>query len=349
MQLRYDALAGQLARRIAPLYVVHGDEPLLVLEAADAIRAAARRAGCSEREVFVAEAHFRWDGFVAAGASPGLFSARRLIDLRIPSGKPGSDGAAALVRYAARLGPDDVTLVTLPRLDRAAQGSDWFTALASAGAAVAVPTLERAELPAWIAARLARNHQRAESETLAFLADRCEGNLIAAHQEIEKLALLLPQGMLDHDDVEEVVADVARYDVRDLSEAWLSGDAARMLRVVAMLRSVAEPVNLALWQLAEDVRAIAAVHDALRGGIPIAAAVRTARAWGRRQAALERAARRASPGTTAPLLHELAGIDALAKGHGFGDAWDALVSVALALCGHTTMLTLAGPRAGVAA
>ena len=349
MQLRYDALAGQLARKLAPLYIVHGDDPLLVLEAADAIRAAARRAGCSEREVFVAESHFRWDALVSAGASPGLFSARRLIDLSIPSGKPGTEGAAALVRYARELGPDDVTLVTLPRLDRTAQASDWFTALARAGTSIAVPTVGRAELPEWIAARLARGHQRATSETLSFLADRCEGNLVAAHQEIEKLALLLPPGMLDHDEVEEVVADVARYDVRDLSEAWLSGDAARVLRIVAMLRGVAEPVNLALWQLAEDLRAIAAVGDALRDGMPLAAALRAARAWGRRQAALERATRRVAADATASLLHELAAIDALAKGHGVGDPWDALVSVALALCGHPAMLALRAPRSSLAA
>lgn len=349
MQLRYDALAGQLSRKLAALYVVHGDEALLVMEAADAIRAAARHAGCSEREVFVAEAHFRWDDFVAAGASPGLFSSRRLIDLRIPSGKPGTDGAAALVRYVAKLGPDDVTLITLPRLDRATQSSEWFTALASAGTCVAVPTLERTELPAWIAARIARSRQQAGTETLAFLADRCEGNLVAAHQEIEKLALLLPQGMLDHDDVERVVADVARYDVRDLSEAWLSGDAVRTLRIVAVLRGVAEPVNLALWQLAEDARAILAVHDARRDGMPIAAALRAARAWGRRQAALERATRRVAADAAMSLLRELAGVDALAKGQGVGDPWDALEAAALALAGHPIMLALSGSRPSLAA
>lgn len=334
MQLRYDALAGRLARKVASLYVVHGDEPLLVQETADAIRAAAHRVGCGEREVFVADTHFRWENLLAAGASIGLFSARRLIDLRIPSGKPGAEGASALVRYAAHLGPDDVTLVTLPRLDRAAQGSEWFSALSGAGVCIAAPTLERAELPAWIAERLARYGQRMESETLAFLADRCEGNLVAAQQEIEKLALLLPQGMLAHDDVERAVADVARYDVRDLSEAWLAGDAVRTLRIVAVLRDAAEPVTLALWQLAEDARAIAAVHDALEGGAPIAAALRAARAWGRRQATLERASSRVSTNIAMALLRDMAGIDALAKGHGNGDPWDALVSAALALCGR---------------
>jgi DNA polymerase-3 subunit delta len=349
MQLRHDALAGHLARKLAPLYVVHGDEPLLVLEAGDAIRAAARRAGCGEREVFIVEGHFRWDSLVAAGASPGLFSARRLIEVSIPTGKPGADGASALVRFAAHLGADDVTLVTLPRLDRATLHSEWFTALAEAGIAVSVPALERTELPAWIAARLARNHQRAGSDTLAFLADRCEGNLVAAHQEIEKLALLLPQGMLAHDDVEDVVADVARYDVRDLSEAWLSGDAVRMLRIVAVLRGMGEPVNLALWQFAEDLRAITAVQQSLQAGMAMAAALRGARAWGRRQAALERATRRVAPAAAAPLLHGLAGIDALAKGYGAGDPWNALVAAALVLCGHPAMLAFAGPRSLVAA
>jgi DNA polymerase-3 subunit delta len=331
MQLRAADLDRHLAGKLQPLYVIHGDEPLFALEAADAIRAAARRAGCEEREVFIVDQHFRWDAFVAAHANLGLFGSRKLIDVRIPTGKPGVDGAQALEQHAQRLDPDNVTLITLPRIDRTAQASAWFTALADHGVAIAVAPLERAALPGWIAERLARNRQRASRETLAFLAERCEGNLLAARQEIDKLALLLPQGALAHDDVERAVADVARYDIHELSEAWLAGDTARALRIIDVLRGEGEPITLVIWQLGEDLHALAGVRDAVAGGDSLQAALRTSRVWGKRQGALERAVRRVTAGRVPVLLHALAELDALAKGIGRGDPWDALVSLAIAL------------------
>jgi DNA polymerase-3 subunit delta len=334
VQLRPQDLAAHLARKLAPLYVVHGDEPLAAIEAADAIREAARRAGCDEREVFIVDQHFRWDGFVAAGANLGLFAARRLLDVRIASGKPGTEGATALERHARNLPADDVTLISLPRLDRNAQSSSWFSALAENGVTIAVVPVERAALPAWIAERLARNEQRAAPDTLTFLAERCEGNLLAARQEIDKLALLLPPGELKHDEVERAVADVARFDVQELSEAWLAGDAARTLRIVEGLRGEGEPITLVAWQLGEDLHALAAVHEAIGRGQAAASAVRNVRAWGRRQAALERAVRRIGMADALPLLRALAGVDALAKGIGNGDPWDSLVAIALRMCGR---------------
>lgn len=330
--LRAGDVDAHLARNLARLYVIHGDEPLAAMEAGDSIRAAARRAGCDERDVFIVEQHFRWDAFVAANATLGLFASRKLIDIRIPSGKPGVEGAQVLERHARALDPDGVTLITLPRVDRATQSSGWFSALAEAGVAIAVAPIERAALPAWITGRLARNDQRVARETLAFLAERCEGNLLAAKQEIDKLGLLLPRGLLGHDDVERAVADVARYDIHELSEAWLSGDAARTLRIVDALRAEGEPVTLAVWQLGEDVHALAAVRDAMAGGQSLQTAVRGARVWGKRQPALERAARRTSPARIERLTHGLAELDALAKGLGARDPWNMLVSLALDLC-----------------
>jgi len=286
MQLRAHELDAHLAQTLKPLYVVHGDEPLAAIEAADAIRGAARRAGCDEREVFIVEQHFRWDAFVAANANLGLFATRKLIDVRIPSGKPGTEGAAALERHARNLPADNVTLISLPRIDRTTQSSAWFTALAECGVLVAVAPIDRAALPQWIAARLARNDQRASLDTLAFLAERCEGNLLAARQEIEKLALLLPPGTLAHEDVERAVANVARYDIQELSEAWLRGDASRALRVVDGLRSEGEPIALVAWQLGEDLHALSAVHEAMRNGMSLGSAIRNVRVWGKRQAAL---------------------------------------------------------------
>jgi DNA polymerase-3 subunit delta len=334
MQLRFDELDAHLAKKLAPLYVVHGDEPLFAVEAGDAIRAAARRAGCTEREVFVVEQHFRWDAFASANANLGLFASRRLVDVRIPSGKPGVEGAAALERHANALSPDDVTLITLPRVDRTAQHSAWFAALAKHGVVVAVASLDRQAMPAWIAERLARNQQRVARDTLAFLADRCEGNLLAARQEIDKLALLLPNGTLAHDDVERAVANVARYDFQELSEAWLTGDASRVLRIVDGLRAEGEPVTVAVWQLGEDLHALASVHEAAARGVSVANAVRGARVWGKRLPALERAARRVRADAVAPLVAALAKHDALAKGLGRGDPWEHVVDIGLALCGR---------------
>ena len=333
MNVRPDDLASRLSRELAPLYVVHGDEPLLVLEAGDAIRAAARKAGIVEREVFVVEPGFRWDAFLGANANLGLFGERKLVDLRIPSGKPGNEGAKALERHAASPNPDNVTLVTLPRLDRATQSSAWFAALAEAGVCVAVQAPEREALPRWIAGRLARQKQQASAETLAFLADHCEGNLLAARQEIEKLALLLPEGSLDHDAVQAAVADVARYDVFGASEAWLAGDAARVVRILSVLEAEGDGLQLGVWALGEDLHAIAAVQSLTRSGTPVAVAMREARVWGRRQAALERAVRRIAPRDLEAMLHALARLDALAKGLGHGSAWDDLTALALGVAG----------------
>ncbi len=333
MNVRPDDLAAHLARTLAPLYVVHGDEPLLALEAGDAIRAAARNAGADERDVLVVEPGFKWDAFIGANANASLFGDRKLVDLRIPSGKPGMEGSKALEAYAANPNPDNVTLITLPRLDKATQSTAWFAALVDAGVIVAVQPLNREALPRWVAGRLARQKQKASPETLAFLADHCEGNLLAARQEIEKLGLLLPEGPLAHDAVEAAVADVARYDVFAASEAWLVGDAARALRVLCVLEAEGDGPQLALWALGEDLHALAAVQAMTRDGAPMASALRNARVWGKRQAALERAARRVTPGTVERLLAGLAQVDALSKGIGRGNAWDELTVLALDFAG----------------
>jgi DNA polymerase-3 subunit delta len=334
VNVRPNQLAAQLARTLAPVYVVHGDELLLALEAGDAIRAAARKAGCEEREVLVVERGFGWDAFTAANANLGLFGTRKLVDLRIPGGKPGTEGAKALEACGSNPNPDSVLLVTLPRLDRAAQASAWFMALDEAGVVVAVYPLERDELPAWIAARLARQKQRADDETLALIADRCEGNLFAARQEIEKLGLVLPEGAITREDVLRAVTDVARFDVAELSAAWLDGEPARTLHVIAALEAEGEGLPLLLWQLGEDLHALAAVHDAIAAGTPATVAVRNARAWGKRQAALERAAARVRPTKVTPMLRALARLDALSKGLGVGNGWDDLRTLALELAGR---------------
>jgi DNA polymerase-3 subunit delta len=334
VQVRLPQLASHLAKSLAPLYVVHGDEPLLAIEAGDQVRAAARAAGFEEREVLVADSGFKWDALAAANRNLGLFGARKLVDLRIPSGRPGVDGARVLEDCATNPHAETVMLITLPRLERAAQSSAWFCALELAGVTVAVQPLERDELPRWLAARLARQNQRASADTLQFLADTTEGNLLAARQEVEKLGLLLPEGELDPDAVLRAIADVARFDVFQLSESWLAGDTVRALRILAALESQGEGVPLLIWQLGEDLHALATVLAATGAGTPLQAAVRATRVWGKRQAALERAAQRVKPAVVSSLLRRLARLDALAKGIGQGNVWDELADIGLAIAGR---------------
>ena len=243
--------------------------------------------------MLVVEPGFKWDAY-RANANASLFGDRRLVDLRIPSGKPGAEGGKALEAYAANPNPDNVTLITLPRLDKATQASAWFAA-SPTQASIAVQPLDRDALPRWVAGRLARQKQKASPETLAFLADRCEGNLLAARQEIEKLGLLLPKEcsrtMRSRPRSPTSLATTFRA-----SEAWLSGDAARALRVLSVLEAEGDGPQLALWALGEDLHALAAVQAMTRDGMPMATALRNARVWGKRQSALERAAGRVTPG-----------------------------------------------------
>lgn len=302
------------------LVVLHGDEPLLMQEAGDAVRAAARAAGCDERSVFdVSGAHFDWSGVLGAAQSMSLFSAARLVEIRMPSGKPGKDGAEALRRYAAELPEDVVTLITLPRLDTTTLKSPWFTALEAAGATVRIDPVERAALPAWIARRLAAQGQHVREgeegqRTLAFFADRVEGNLLAAHQEVLKLGLLHPPGELSAQAVEAAVLDVARYDVRQLAEAVLAGQIARALRMLEGLQSEGESAVSVHWQLADDLRALHRVRQAQDEGQPLPMAMSAARVWGPRQRLIERALPRLSARALSRLVVAASLCDGIVKG-----------------------------------
>jgi len=264
MRIRAEQLEAQLAKALAPVYVVHGDEPLLALEAADAVRAAARQRGFTEREVFEAGRTFDWSEFAHAAGSLSLFGGKKLIELRLASGRPAAPAAKALVEYCARPGVDMVLLVTMPRPEGPGWWkSEWFSALEGAGGAVEIQPVPRAELPAWLSQRLARQKQSAAREVLEFLADRVEGNLLAAHQEVQKLALLAPQGELSMEIVSQAVASVARYDPYAALEALLSRDAARYVRIVEGLRGEGEQPTFVLFVLAS---ALFVLQGAQRGG-----------------------------------------------------------------------------------
>jgi DNA polymerase-3 subunit delta len=331
MQLRAEQLEAHLSKSLAPVYLIHGDEPLLALEAADAIRAAARRKGCEERTVLTAERGFDWSDLTQAGASQSLFGGRKIVELRIPTGKPGTQGAAAIHAYCERLAAGDVTVVSVPRLRKDEQNSRWFIALAGAGVLLELYPVERARLPDWIAARLARQGQRASAEALGFLADRVEGNLLAAYQEVQKLGLLLPKGELSAAQINDAVANVARYDAKDCAAALLAGDVARYVRVLDGLRGEGESTVFILWTLAEELRALARIQQGLAAGRQLDQLLRENRVWGERQALVKSAAKRLPRVALERALAHAARVDRAAKGVGPGEPWDELVMLGLEL------------------
>lgn len=327
MNVSSEDLPRHLAKGLGPLYVIHGEALLLAIEAADAIRAAARQAGYTERETFIAEPGFKWAALRNSAQSMSLFSDKKVIDLRIPSGKPGVEGAQALQDHCETLNADTLTLVSLPKLDGATLKSKWFSALAAHGTVVSADEVPLAALPAWIAGRLKRQGQSADADTLAFLAQRVEGNLLAAFQEIQKLALLFPAGPLTFDQVKDSVMDVARYDVFKLSEAMLAGDAERYARILEGLRAEGTATVLILWAVAEDIRTLARVARAMQQGGNLSGALRDARVWGVRQKLVERAVRRFTPAFAERALKQAAQIDRLVKGLRQGDVWDELLQL----------------------
>lgn len=361
MQLAPAQLAPHLQRGLRPLYTLHGDEPLLVQEAADAIRAAARAQGYTERTVHtVAGAHFDWSAVLAAGGSLSLFADKQIVEVRIPSGKPGKDGSGALQQLAEGAARNDstLTLVLLPRLDFQTKKSAWFAALENSGVAIEVQPVERNALPQWIAQRLSANGQRVAGgeegqRTLQFFADRVEGNLLAAHQEIQKLALLYPQGELRFEQVESAVLNVARYDVFKLSEAVLAGQVARVQRMLDGLQAEGEAEVLVHYTLAEDIRALKRVKDAIAEGRPLPLALREQRVWGLKEKLFERVLPRLSPVALENLLHAAHVVDGIVKGlkaPGWpSDGWQALHRLATELCLAAAAPAASGAARGAAA
>jgi DNA polymerase III subunit delta len=344
MQLAAAQLNQHLQRGLKSLYTLHGDEPLLIQEAADAIRAAARTQGYTERSVHtVAGAHFDWSAVLAAGGSLSLFADKQVLEVRVPSGKPGKEGSPAIQKLAENAAGDDstLTLFVLPKLDKLTKGGAWFGALEAHGVTVQVEAVERAALPAWIAQRLSAQGQRVTEgqegqRTLQFFADRVEGNLMAAHQEIQKLALLHPAGELSFEQVESAVLNVARYDVFKLAEAVLAGKAERVQRMLDGLQAEGEAEVLVHWALSEDIRNLKRVRDSMDNGRPLPMALQEARVWGVKQRLYERILPRLSAADTARLLQAAHVTDGIVKGLKAPDwpanPWDALHRLAMMLC-----------------
>ena len=341
MQLALPQLQAHLQKGLRSLYALHGDEALLVQEAADAIRATARLQGYTERSVHVVSgAHFDWSEVLAAGGSMSLFAERQILEIRVPTGKPGKEGSPMIQQLAQSAEGNDstLTLFVLPRLDNATKKGAWFGALEQFGVTLQVDSLERAQLPQWIAQRLKLQNQSVApgqegQNCLQFFADRVEGNLLAAHQEIQKLGLLYPPGELTQTQVESAVLNVARYDVFKLSEAVLLGQVARVLRMLEGLQAEGEAAILVHYTLAEDIRALKRVKDAMADGRPLPMALREQRIWGLREKLFERVLPKLSSTRLAQLLQNAHQVDGIVKGLKVADwpsdPWQALQRLAL--------------------
>jgi len=357
MQLAAAQLASYLQKELRPLYTLHGDEPLLIQEAADAIRTTARARGYTERSVHTAAgAHFDWSEVLAASGSLSLFADRQVVEIRVPSGKPGKEGSAALQQLAVQAAGNDatLTLVLLPQLDRQTRTGAWFGALENSGVTMQFDPVERNALPQWIAHRLQQQAQRVASgeqgqRTLQFFADRVEGNLLAAHQEIQKLALLYPEGELGFEKVEQAVLNVARYDVFKLSEAVLGGQPGRVQRMLDGLQAEGESEVLVHYTLAEDIRALKRVKDAMAAGRPLPMALREQRIWGARERLFERVLPRLSAPALDQLLQSAHRVDGIVKGLKVpdwpGNGWQALRRLAMTLCQACAVREAPVPRA----
>ncbi len=337
---------GDRARALAPIYVVSGDEPLQSGEALDALRAAARAQGFADRVVLHVEAGFDWSSFEQHADSLSLFGERRILELRMPGGKPGTAGAAALVRYAERPNPDNVLLISSGRLDGETTRSRWYRALERAGVVVAVWPIPAPQLPAWIGRRMAAAGLQPTSEAVEALAERVEGNLLACVQEIAKLRILHGAGAVDADDVHAAVADSARFEVFDLVDSALGGEPARTVRITRTLHEEGvEPLPV-LGALAWTIRSLAEMAEARANGAAPDALFEKRPAWRRRRQVVEQALRRHERTLWWRLLREAARVDRVIKG-GAGDPWDALERLALAVAG--VMILPATPYNAVSA
>jgi DNA polymerase-3 subunit delta len=321
MRLDSNQLKQHLTQTLSPLYVLVGDEPLAQSECLDAIRHAARKAGADERSSFIVERNFSWQQIQQFSQALSLFSSKRILEIHIPSGKPGVDGGKALSELAANLIPDTTTIIVLPALEREAKNSAWFGNLQSASTLIELKEIAPAQLPQWLAGRLALQNQSADSASLAFIAHQVEGNLLAAHQEIQKLALLYPVGEISADAIREAVLNVSRYDAFQLGEAVLAGDAARTSRILQGLQDEGENAVAVMNPLMWVLRPLVRIKLAEARGENLTNAMTNARIYGDRQNLVKRALTRLSLRQLEAALQKLCDIDRTAKGVLQGDAW----------------------------
>ena len=329
-----ERLLPQLKQPLQALYVLHGDEALLRIEALDAIRAAAKEQGYLNRETHTPDTAADWQDFLASANSIGLFAELKLLEIHLPGGKPGKAGGEALEQLAANLPPDTVTVILLPKLERAQTQAKWFAALIRSGTVAEAKAVDAQALPGWIRGRLAQHQLSIDNEALALFAERVEGNLLAAKQEIDKLALLYPAGHeLGIAETEAAVADVARFDVFQLAAAWMSGEPARVVRLLEGLEADGEEPVMLLWMLADDIRTLIRLTAALKQGQTVAQVRNSLRLWGSKQQLAPLAVRRIATPRLIAALQECARIDRIIKGAETGEAWPAIRQLLVSLAG----------------
>lgn len=336
MRIGSEQLQRELQRELKPLYVVQGDELLLVNEAVDAIRAAARGRGFDEREVLETDGRFDWQNLRRVSASLSLFGSARIVEIRIPGGKPGLEGSAMLQEYAAALPSDTITIVTLPKLDRQGQSAKWYKALEASAILVIANTVTREMLPRWLAARLAAQGQSADRDALDFLAGQVEGNLLAAHGELQKLALLYLPGALSFSLIRDAAADLARFDVFEFGDALLAGKAGRIADILASLKAAGVDATLVLWAITRELRLLGAIAEQTRNGGSRPAALRALHVWESRSALVESAFKRLPAAFVLQQLSQAAHADRVIKGVARDDLWPLLQRLALGFCGPPT-------------
>ncbi|SCZ84599.1 DNA polymerase III subunit delta [Nitrosomonas mobilis] len=344
MKFSPEQLSNQLKQAIAPLYVLMAGELLPAMEAADEIRLHAEKQGYIDREIISVDQHFDWSVLRQWGRQSSLFGNRRLLDIRIPTGKPGREGRTALEALSQRLPEEAITVISLPWLDQQSQNSKWFKALEQAGHLIVIPAIKREQLAAWIEKRLHRQNQSTDRDTLQFFADKIEGNILAAHQEIQKLALLYPPGKLTFEQIKTAILDVARYDVTQLAEAMINADIARFGHILSSLQveGVASPYILAV--LSEEIRLLLKLHTAIRidRNVPLAQIMKTLRIWPSRQKLIATAFKRINLNLLIDALRQAANIDQIIKGMTTGDEWQELLNLGatLAATGKYHSLTM---------
>jgi DNA polymerase-3 subunit delta len=321
MRLDSNQLKQHLTQSLSPLYVLVGDEPLAQSECLDAIRLAARKAGADERTGFIVERNFNWQQIGQFGQAMSLFSSQRILEIHIPNGKPGVEGGKALAELATNLIHDTTVIITLPELERDAKNSAWFNALQTAGTLIELKEVAPSQLPQWLAARLKAQNQSTDAATLTFIAHQVEGNLLAAHQEVQKLGLLYPAGEISAEAVRESVLNVSRYDAFQLGEAVLAGDTERTTRILQGLQDEGETAVAIMNPLMWVLRPLVRIKHAEARGENMMNAMTSARIYGERQHLVKRALGRLSLRTLEAALQKLCDIDKTAKGVMQGDAW----------------------------
>ncbi len=330
MRLRPEQLSAHLQKQILPVYVVSGDEPLLVQEACDVIRARAREAGCAEREVLQVEAKFNWDQLLSCSAEMSLFADRKLIELRIPSGKPGAEGSKAFIAYLENPG-DNILLVVAGKIDKASTNSKWFKALDRAGAILQIWPVDARELPRWLQQRITQAGLQIDNDALQLLCDRVEGNLLAAVQEVEKLRLLCQGGRISAEDVSDSVANSARYNLFTLVDCALQGDTAGAMKMLHGLRAEGAEPPVILWALSREIRLLYQCAIDIDKGQNQQQVLQSQRVWKRRKPIVSAGLARHSRDDLGELLHQASLVDHSIKGLADGQPWDRLGGLVLDL------------------